>query len=115
MVHRPERDVDGVAASTYIAHTPLAVWKVFADGYAALRYKMGVPLTPEGAGALSITWPLAVYDALGVSAGVKTALWPLTTAGAVLTELANTMAAHALPVVALIVAAASLKASKATA
>ena len=28
--------VDGVAASTYIAHVPLGVWKVFADGYAAL-------------------------------------------------------------------------------
>ena len=30
--------VDGVVASTY-SHTPLGVWKVFADGYASLRYK----------------------------------------------------------------------------
>ena len=36
--------VDGVAASTYVAHVPLGVWKVFADGYASLRYKMGAPI-----------------------------------------------------------------------
>ena len=33
--------------------------RAFADGYAHLRYRLGVPLTPEGEGALSITWPLA--------------------------------------------------------
>ena len=84
--------VDGVAASTYIAHVPLRVWKVFADGYASLRYKMGAPIAPEGDGYFSITWPLAVYDKLGVrSETALHALWPLTTAAAVLTELANTM------------------------
>ena len=84
--------VDGVAASTYIAHVPLGVWKVFADGYASLRYRMGVPIAPEGHGYLSITWPLAVYGKLGVPTETALhALWPLTTAAAVLTELANTM------------------------
>ena len=84
--------VDGVAASTYIAHVPLGVWKVFADGYASLRYKLGAPIAPEGEGYFSITWPLAVYDKLGVrSETALKALWPLTTAAAALTELANTM------------------------
>ena len=86
--------VDGVAASTYIAHVPLGVWKVFADGYASLRYKMGAPIAPEGDGYLSMTWPLAVYASLGVrSEASLRALWPLTTAAAVLTELANTLIA----------------------
>ena len=84
--------VDGVAASTYIAHVPLGVWKVFADGYASLRYKMGAPIAPEGEGYFSITWPLAVYDKLGLSSETAlTTLWPLTTAAAALTELANSL------------------------
>ena len=83
--------VDGVDASTYIAHVPLGVWKVFADGYASLRYKLGAPIAPEGEGILSITWPLAVYAKLGVPSEAVASLWPLTTAAAVLTELANTM------------------------
>ena len=100
--------VDGVLASTYIAHVPLGVWKVFADGYASLRYKMGMPIAPEGQGFLSITWPLAVYDKLGLSSETAlTTLWPLTTAAAVLTELANTLAAPAL-----LIAAATFVATK---
>ena len=76
---------------------PLGVWKVFADGYASLRYKMGAPIAPEGEGYFSITWPLAVYDTLGVpTEAALTTLWPLTTAAAVLTELANTLAMPAL-------------------
>ena len=57
---------------------------------------MGVPIAPEGQGYLSITWPLAVYEALGVSSATATnALWPLTAAAAVTTELANTLAVPA--------------------
>ena len=98
--------VDGVDASTYIAHVPLGVWKVFADGYASLRYKLGAPIAPEGEGILSITWPLAVYAKLGVPSEAVASLWPLTTAAAVLTELANTLAAAAsAPLSALVVAA----------
>ena len=82
--------VDGLLASTYVAHVPLGVWKVFADGYASLRYELGLPITAEGAGLFSITWPLAVYDKLGVPPEAATAfLWPLTTAAAALTELVN--------------------------
>ena len=99
--------VDGVAASTYIAHVPLGVWKVFADGYASLRYKMGAPIAPEGEGYFSITWPLAVYDKLGVrSETALKALWPLTTAAAVLTELANTMITTPLPITMMLAALA---------
>lgn len=87
--------VDGVLASTYIAHVPLGAWKTFADGYATLRYKLGVPLTPEGVGPFTITWPLKVYRALGVPPAVVTAIWPLTTAAAVVAELANTVATRA--------------------
>ena len=98
--------VDGVVASTYIAHVPLGVWKVFADGYAALRYKMGAPIAPEGEGYFSITWPLAVYDKLGVpTETVVSTLWPITTAAAALTELANTLMT---PVAAALLLAAAL-------
>ena len=97
--------VDGVAASTYIAHVPLGVWKVFADGYAALRYRMGAPIAPEGEGFFSMTWPLAVYAKLGVPSKAVAALWPLTTSAAVLTELMNTLAAISAPLSALVVAA----------
>ena len=52
------------------------------------------PIAPEGDGYLSMTWPLAVYESLGVrSEASLRALWPLTTAAAVLTELANTLIA----------------------
>ena len=106
--------VDGVAASTYIAHVPLGVWKVFADGYASLRYKMGAPIAPEGEGYFSITWPLAVYDKLGVPSEAVASLWPLTTAAAVLTELANTVAVASAPLSALVLAAVLARRARAS-
>ena len=69
---------------------PLGIWKIFADGYASLRYEMGMPITPEGKGYFSITWPLAAYDKLGVPPDAATTfLWPLTAVAAALTELVN--------------------------
>merc|ERR550514_408000 len=39
--------VDDVAASTYVAYIPHAAWKILGDGYITLRYRLGVPFTPE--------------------------------------------------------------------
>ena len=90
-----------------------ALDQVFADGYASLRYKMGAPIAPEGEGYFSITWPLAVYDKLGVSSETAlTKLWPLTTAAAALTELANSLLVDAPTMMALVALAAAAAARK---
>ena len=107
--------VDGVLASTYIAHVPHGVWRIFADGYASLRYKVGAPISSEGAAALSVTWPLRVYEALGLPSEIVAVLWPMTTGAALLTELANTMMANAAPTAALVALAALTRKARALA
>ena len=38
---------DGVLSSTYVDLVPLNVWNVAGGLYPMLRYKLGVPITPE--------------------------------------------------------------------
>jgi hypothetical protein len=104
--------VDGIAASTYLAYVPHGLWKTFADGYSSLRYRLGVPLTPEGKGHYSFTWPLAVYEKLGMPAGVVSALSPFTTMLVVLTEVVNSLVVHTAPKVAIATLAAAAIAVK---
>lgn len=87
---------DGVLVSTYVAECPRLVWRIFADGYAWLRYKAGLHIVPDGEGALPLFWSLALYERLGVpDAIVSHVLWPLTMASVLLTELANVLVWHA--------------------
>ena len=81
---------NGVRASTYVSYVPPLVWRILGDGYAALRYKLGVPIRAEGQGWMRVSW---VYDA-GVRAGLSRAAmetywWPLSTAGALGAEAVN--------------------------
>jgi len=80
--------VDGVLATTYVDHVPYSVWRVFADGYIHLRYLLGVPIVPEGEGALPL---FAVFqlEALGVPKVLMTAAWPLTVLAVMGSELVN--------------------------
>lgn len=81
--------VDGVAASTYVSYIPHAAWKVFGDGYITLRYKLGLPIVPEGAAPVTLFWLLDALQALGVPEPVQSSLfWPLIAGSVVLTELA---------------------------
>jgi len=83
---------DGVLSSTYVSYVPLNVWKVAGGLYPMLRYKLGVPITPEGQGPLSIFWLLYVYQALSLPKLVVDALWPLTMSATLFAELLNTAA-----------------------
>ena len=81
--------VDGVAASTYVAYIPRAAWKVFGDGYIALRYSLGLPIVPEGAAPVTLFWLLDALKAAGVPDAVQSSLfWPLIAGSVVATELA---------------------------
>jgi len=105
---------DGVLSSTYVDFVPLHVWKVAGGLYPQLRYLMGLPITPEGEGPLSIFWPLYVYQALGLPQAVIDALWPLTMTATLVAELVNTAAVQ-LPIsigVLAVGAAASLRVSR---
>jgi hypothetical protein len=86
---------DGILCSTYIAHVPLAAWKLFADTYAWARYKVGVPLTPEGQGPMSIFWPLHAYEALGLPTSTARTVWPVTMTATLFAEVFNTIWVHA--------------------
>ena len=78
--------VDGVTASTYIAHVPLGVWKIFADGYASATTR-AFRSFPGRATSRSRGRSLCMRSS--VPAEVVGALWPITTAAAVITELGN--------------------------
>ena len=82
--------VDGVAASTYVSYIPHAAWKVCGDGYISLRYKLGLPIVPEGVSPIKLFWILDVLDAIGVSDAVQSSIfWPLIAGSVVATELAS--------------------------
>jgi hypothetical protein len=88
--------VDGVAASTYVAYIPRWTWKIFADGYLHLRFKLGAPIVPEGEGTLSI---FAFYNVLftaGAPEWLLFALWPVTVAYTMAAELVNKAAEAAI-------------------
>lgn len=89
--------IDDHLASTYMAVVPFWAWRLFGDGYVCLRGLIGVPVTPEGEGPLTIFWPYALWGLLGVPEAAVRGLWPLTMAGTLLAELLNTAHAHAVP------------------
>jgi len=69
---------------------PLNVWKVAGGLYPRVRYTLGVPITPEGEGMLSIFWLLDVYEAVGMPSFLRGLLWPLTMTSTLAAELVNT-------------------------
>jgi len=80
--------VDDVAASTYVAYIPHAAWKIFGDGYITLRYRLGVPLMPEGQTPITILWSLDVLRAMGFSHDTAlTYAWPFIAGSTMATEL----------------------------
>lgn len=82
--------VDGVAASTYAAYIPRSAWKIFGDGYITLRYRLGLPVVPEGAAAFTLFWLMDTLTAVGVPDSVQSnVFWPLISASVMLTELAS--------------------------
>jgi len=81
---------DGVLSSTYVAYVPLNVWKVAGGLYPRVRYTLGVPITPEGEGVLSIFWMLHLYEAIAMPHLLRGLLWPLTMASTLFAELLNT-------------------------
>jgi len=81
--------VDGIAASTYPAYIPHNAWKVVGDGYVTLRYRLGLPVVPEGVAPVSLFWLLDALTAFGVPESVQSALfWPLIAGSVTITELA---------------------------
>ena len=86
---------DDLLVSTYVAECPRLFWRIFADGYAWLRYTIGLHIIPDGEGALPLFWALRLYQTLGVPAFVVThVLWPFTMGTVLLTEAINTVLHH---------------------
>jgi subtilisin family serine protease len=100
--------IDGHLATTYMAVVPFWAWRLFGDGYVCLRGLIGLPVTPEGEGPLSIFWPYALWQLLGVPEAAVPHLWPLTMGGTLLAELLNTAHAHAGPLLLALVAGVGL-------
>lgn len=86
--------VDGHLASTYMAVVPFWAWRVFGDFYVYARHMIGIPVTPEGEGPVSIFWPYALWALLRVPTRAVPYLWPLTMIGTLFAELVNTVYAH---------------------
>jgi len=70
--------VDGVACTTWVAYIPHFAWRIFADGYAHLRYLLGVPLVPDGEGALPLFKQYEIMEVLRAPEPLLFAIWPLT-------------------------------------
>ena len=85
--------VDGVLASDYYALTPAAVWPLV-RAYVAARSAIGVPIIPVGRGLFpNHAWAVDLLGLLGVPTVVqRTALFPLTIACGIGTELINAAA-----------------------
>jgi len=82
--------VDGIAASTYPAYIPHAAWKLVGDAYVTMRYRLGMPVVPEGEAPVTLFWMLDALRAVGVSdALASAAFWPLIAATVIGTELAS--------------------------
>ena len=66
--------------------------QIFGDGYITLRYKMGLPIVPEGETPVSLFWLLDALVAAGVTDSVQShLLWPLIAGSVITTELASTV------------------------
>ena len=84
--------VDGVAASTYPAYIPHAAWKLVGDAYVTLRFRLGLPVVPEGEAPVTLFWLLDALRAAGVSDGAaSTFAWPLIAASVIATEIASAL------------------------
>jgi len=105
---------NGVLSSTYVAFVPLNVWKVAGALYPRIRYTIGVPITPEGQGVLSIFWLLNIYEAVGLPHLVRGILWPVTMTSTLFAEVVNTAVVQlpATTTVLTLVAAGTMRARK---
>ena len=62
--------------------------QVFGDGYITIRYKLGLPIIPEGAAPFTLFWFLDALTAVGVPDTIQSSLfWPLIAGSVVVTEL----------------------------
>jgi hypothetical protein len=66
--------VDGLLATDYNDHTPKRAWDLLRV-YVATRYRLGVPVIPEGHGL--IKHPFFAFDTLDEIGVPSTAQWPL--------------------------------------
>jgi hypothetical protein len=81
---------DGLAASTYVSYIPHSAWKVFGDGYITLRYKLGLPVMPEGAHHITLFWFLDLLRGIGLSDDVAARYaWPLIAGSVATTEIVS--------------------------
>ena len=70
--------------------------QVFGDGYISLRYKLGLPIVPEGDAPVTLFWLLDALTAVGVPDAVQSSLfWPLIAGSVVATELVSAVAVAA--------------------
>lgn len=83
--------VDGVRASTYIALYPKWTFRL-CERYVEWRYRIHVPIVPEGQGRISLRWVERAAGAVAHEDAIRDWLWPVTMSGIAATELAN--AAH---------------------
>jgi len=85
--------VDGVAASTYPAYIPHGAWKLVGDAYVSLRYKLGLPVVPEGQAPVTLFWLLDALRAAGVSDETASFFfWPFIATSVIATEVASAVA-----------------------
>ena len=85
--------VDGVVASTYVSYIPHAAWKVFGDGYITLRFKLGLPIVPEGEAPVALFWAIDLLRAAGIQdATASRFLWPFISLSVMMTELTSALA-----------------------
>ena len=88
--------VDGVAASTYPAYIPHAAWKLVGDAYVTMRYRLGLPVVPEGEAPVTLFWLLDGLRAAGISdATASTFFWPFIAASVIATEVGSAVTAAA--------------------
>ena len=84
--------VDGIVASTYVAYIPYAAWRIFGDGYITLRYKLGLPIVPEGEAPVTLFWAIDGLRAAGFAdATASRFFWPLISSSVMVTELASAL------------------------
>merc|ERR1719473_2321359 len=84
---------DDILTSTYVGIVPRAVYQ-FGDSYMELRFRMGIPLVPEGKGVISIQWVPSLIAALGVPLDSPVhhfVTGPLAMMAFVLVELVNAL------------------------
>jgi len=80
---------NGLLASDYNAHVPMAVWQAV-RGYVRLRYHLGVPVIPESKGVFSRPfWAFDLLDTFGMPSRLQALFFPVLVPTAIVTELLN--------------------------